>query len=116
MWHLHLIISDYHREGLASVLRGEFGGHRRNLRPEEEKAFLAPFLAKAEKGQILIASDVMSTVKSLRVMFQDEAGFGRINKPKRCRCPKGCRTAIPCQHIREYTIMDKAAWHTARDS
>ena len=36
-------------------------------------------------------------------MFQDEAGFGRINKPKRCWCPKGCRPAVPCQHIREYT-------------
>jgi putative transposase len=36
-------------------------------------------------------------------MFQDEAGFGRINKPKRCWCPKGCRPAVPCHHIREYT-------------
>jgi len=36
-------------------------------------------------------------------MFQDEAGFGRINKPKRCWCPRGCRPAVPCQHIREYT-------------
>jgi putative transposase len=36
-------------------------------------------------------------------MFQDEAGFGRINKPKRCWCPKGYRPAVPCQHIREYT-------------
>ena len=45
----------------------------------------------------------MSTSKPYRVMFQDEAGFGRINKPKRCWCPKGCRPAVPCQHIREYT-------------
>jgi len=36
-------------------------------------------------------------------MFQDEAGFGRINKPKRCWCPKGYRPAVPCHHIREYT-------------
>jgi len=35
-------------------------------------------------------------------MFQDEAGFGRINKPKRCWCPKGIRPITPCQHIREY--------------
>lgn len=45
----------------------------------------------------------MSTSRPYRVMFQDEAGFGRINKPKRCWCPKGCRPAVPCQHIREYT-------------
>ena len=36
-------------------------------------------------------------------MFQDEAGFGRINKPKRCWCPKGIRPVVPCHRIREYT-------------
>lgn len=35
-------------------------------------------------------------------MFQDEAGFGRINKPKYCWCGKGERPLVPCQHIREY--------------
>lgn len=40
--------------------------------------------------------------KRVRVMFQDEAGFGRINKPKNCWCPKGYRPSVPCHHIREY--------------
>ena len=35
-------------------------------------------------------------------MFQDEAGFGRINKPKYCWCEKGVRPSVPCHHIREY--------------
>lgn len=35
-------------------------------------------------------------------MFQDEAGFGRINKPKYCWCEKGIRPTTPCHHIREY--------------
>lgn len=35
-------------------------------------------------------------------MFQDEAGFGRINKPKYCWCKKGTRPCTPCHHIREY--------------
>lgn len=35
-------------------------------------------------------------------MFQDEAGFGRINKPKYCWCRKGTRPSTPCHHIREY--------------
>ena len=35
-------------------------------------------------------------------MFQDEAGFGRINKPKYCWCPSGIRPEVPCHHIREY--------------
>ena len=40
--------------------------------------------------------------KKVRVLFEDEAGFGRINKPKRCWCPKGKRPSVPCHHIREY--------------
>ena len=35
-------------------------------------------------------------------MFQDEAGFGRINKPKYCWCEKGIRPSVPCHHIREH--------------
>jgi len=35
-------------------------------------------------------------------MFQDEAGFGRINKPKYCWCYPGLRPSVPCHHIREY--------------
>jgi putative transposase len=35
-------------------------------------------------------------------MAQDEAGFGRINKPKYCWCFPGLRPSVPCHHIREY--------------
>ena len=35
-------------------------------------------------------------------MFEDEAGFGRINKPKPCWCPQGMRPSVPCHHIREH--------------
>ena len=38
----------------------------------------------------------------VRLMFQDEAGFGRINHPKYCWCEKGIRPSVPCHHIREY--------------
>jgi transposase len=41
-------------------------------------------------------------------MFQDEARFGRINKPKRCWCPKGIRPSVPCQIVREYTYAYSA--------
>ena len=40
--------------------------------------------------------------QNVRVMFQDEAGFGRINKPKGCWCKGGMRPTVPCHHIREY--------------
>ena len=39
---------------------------------------------------------------NIRLMFQDEAGFGRINKPRSCWCRKGLRPSVPCHHIREY--------------
>jgi len=35
-------------------------------------------------------------------MLEDEAGFGRINKPKYCWCFPGFRPTVPCHHIREY--------------
>jgi len=35
-------------------------------------------------------------------MFEDEAGFGRINKPKYCWCYPGIRPVVPCHHIREF--------------
>ena len=52
------VLGDYSREGLQGVLRGKFGGNHRNLSYAEEEALLAPFLSRAEKGQILIVSDI----------------------------------------------------------
>lgn len=42
------------------------------------------------------------TTGRVRLMFEDEAGFGRINKPKYCWCFPGLRPVVPCHHIREY--------------
>ena len=38
----------------------------------------------------------------MHLLFEDEAGFGRINKPKYCWCEKSVRPSVPCHHIREY--------------
>ncbi len=38
----------------------------------------------------------------MRLFFEDEAGFGRINKPSSCWAPSGTRPSVPCMHIREY--------------
>jgi hypothetical protein len=35
-------------------------------------------------------------------MFQDEAGFGRTNKPKYCWCVKGFHSCVLCHHIWKY--------------
>ena len=45
------------------------------------------------------------TNKRIRLMFEDEAGFGRINKPKYCWCNRGVRPTVPCHHIREYRYV-----------
>jgi putative transposase len=39
---------------------------------------------------------------TLRVMFQDEARFGRINDPRRCWCRRGFRPEVGKQIVREY--------------
>lgn len=39
----------------------------------------------------------------LRVMFQDEARFGRVRQPARCWAPQFIRPTVPQQIIREYT-------------
>ncbi len=41
--------------------------------------------------------------RQLRLMFQDEARFGRINDPRRCWSPKGFRPEVGTQIVREYT-------------
>ena len=41
----------------------------------------------------------------IRLFFEDEASFGRINKPKYCWCFKGLRPVVPCHHIREYRYV-----------
>ena len=43
--------------------------------------------------------------KRVRILFQGEAGVGRISKPKACWCRKGVRPTVPCHHIREYRYV-----------
>ena len=58
------VISKYNKNGLNSILRGRQGGNHRNLSYEEEEALLAPFLDKAEKGQILIVPEIQNAYES----------------------------------------------------
>jgi putative transposase len=54
--------------------------------------------------------------KRVSLMFQDEAGFGRIHKPKSCWCPAGVRPVVPCHHIREYRYAFGAVEPATGDS
>jgi putative transposase len=49
-------------------------------------------------------------------MFGDEAGFGRINKPKYCWCFPGLRPLVPSHHIREYRYLYGAVEPLTGDS
>lgn len=49
-------------------------------------------MTKAESGPV-------------RIMFEDEARFGRISDPRCCWAPKGIRPSIPRQIVREYTYV-----------
>lgn len=60
--------------------------------------------------------EVFHNIKKVRLMFQDEAGFGRINKPKHCWCRKGVRPSVPCHHIREYRYVYGAVEPLTGDS
>jgi transposase len=52
-----------------------------------------------------VAKGFAQSGRPLRLMFQDEARFGRITIPRRCWAPKGCRPVVPCQLVREYTFV-----------
>lgn len=41
----------------------------------------------------------------LRLMFQDEARFGRMNTPVICWAPRGVRPEVSCQLVREYDYI-----------
>ena len=41
--------------------------------------------------------------QTLRLMFEDEARFGRMSDPTRCWAPAGCRPEVPTHRVREYT-------------
>ena len=58
-----------------------------------------------KKIKATVAKLQESGAPKVRLMFQDEAGFGRINKPKYCWSIKGQRPSVPCHHIREYRYV-----------
>lgn len=43
--------------------------------------------------------------KKLRLMFQDEARFGRMSRPRKCWAPPGCRPVMENGYEREFTYV-----------
>ena len=41
----------------------------------------------------------------MKIMFEDEAGFGRISDPANCWAPPKMRPVVPSQRVREYRTV-----------
>jgi hypothetical protein len=41
--------------------------------------------------------------RPLRLLFEDEARFGRMSNPRHCWAPAGCRPQVPTHRVREFT-------------
>jgi transposase len=54
--------------------------------------------------------------KELKIFFQDEARFGRIDSLRRCWAPKGIRPLLKKQIVREYTYCFGAVSPSDGDS
>ena len=44
-------------------------------------------------------------IKGAKLMFGDQAGFGRISEPANCWAPPKERPSVPCQRIRQYKTV-----------
>lgn len=70
--------------------------------PKAQEAFKNEgFAAAVRKARRLAAAQG----RRLRIMFADEARFGRMNRPRRCWAPKGVRPQVACQLVREFVYL-----------
>jgi transposase len=69
--------------------------------PRADPAMQATFRESFPETLAAIAPEVPPG-KRLRVLFEDEASFGRITEVRRCWAPPGVRPTAPRQQIREY--------------
>ena len=67
------------------------------------------FFKKKEKNFLTILQEEVAKqpegYAAVRIMFQDEARFGRINIPRTCWAPMGIRPVVGSQVVREYTYV-----------
>ena len=100
--HVSNLLKKYSEEGLEAISSKHYKANRRNMSVEEEAAFLESYTQQGEEGHVIDIREIEAAYKEklkqvfnnggkIRLMFQDEAGFGRINKPKYCWCKQGIR-------------------------
>ena len=78
----------------------------RKIAPDRAISSLMPLCKQSLKRlPLLIEQEVVRQQREsrrIRIMFQDEARFGRINDPRRCWGPKAIRPEVGKQIVREY--------------
>lgn len=52
------LVAKYRKKGLEAISGNHYGGNRRNMSIEKEAAILAPFKARAEKGELVEISEI----------------------------------------------------------
>lgn len=58
------LVAKYREHGLEAISGNHYGGNHRNMSVEEERAILAPFKARAEKGELVEISEIAKAYQS----------------------------------------------------
>lgn len=58
------LVAKYRKHGLEAISGNHYGGNRRNMSIEEEAAILAPFQARAEKGELVEVSEIRAAYQN----------------------------------------------------
>jgi len=60
-------VCNYIKDGISAILKGNFGGNRRNMSLTEETEFINAFKKKAENGELV-------TVKEIKIAYCEKIG------------------------------------------
>ena len=58
------LVAKYRNNGLEAISGNHYGGNHRNMSVQEEAAILAPFKARAEKGELVEISEIARAYQS----------------------------------------------------
>ncbi len=58
------LVAKYRKKGLEAITGNHYGGNRRNMSIEEEAAILAPFKARAEKGELVEIGEIEAAYRN----------------------------------------------------
>lgn len=115
--------------GLEALLKKNRGGRRRFYTTQEEEDFLKEQLSSSLNREV-VTVNILKDYQTIRLMYQDEAGFGRFSERGPCWAPKGYRPHLASHPMREYCyyygavdahagdsiilVMDNAIWHKSQ--